>query len=161
MFMTILGSIRGNAAAISKKLLAFGFGVKNRVVDTVFSVLEKLVFKTPRTRKTKIKELKKVQKEVKEEIGKLQEQEDNNAPQKEQGTVLRRQQQGGKYYRIENTAGINDLFSLKKYLKPMVRELVMKNIETKLNINVKLTIINLSKEDDNGEPQTKPHHLKS
>ena len=128
-------------------------------METVFSALEKLGFKTPRTRKAKIKELKKVQKEVKEEIGRLQEQEDNNAPQKEQGPVLRRQQQGASDYRIENTAGIKDLYSLKECLKPMVRELVVKNIKTRLNINLKLTIINLSKEDDNGEPQIKSHRL--
>ena len=82
--MTIFGSIRGNAAAISKRIMSIGSGVKNKVVETVFSALEKIGFRTPRTRKAKIKELKKVQREVKEEIGKLQEKEDNNAPQKEQ-----------------------------------------------------------------------------
>ena len=51
------------------------------------------------------------------------------------------------------------MYSLKKYIKPMVRELVVKNIKTKLNIIVKLTIINLSKQNDDGEPDIKPHHL--
>ena len=88
LLFRILGSIRGNAAAVSKKLLTFGSGVKNKVLDTVFSALEKLGFKTPRTRKAKIKELKEIQKEVKVEIQPLQEQEQNNAPQEEQGPVL-------------------------------------------------------------------------
>ena len=116
MFMTILGSIWGNAAAISKRIMSIGSGVKSKVVETVFSVLEKLGFKTPRKRKAKIKELKKVQKKVKEEIGRLQEQEDNNAPQEEQEPVLRRQQQGATNYRIKNIAGIKDLYSLKNIL---------------------------------------------
>ena len=40
----------------------------------------------------------------------------------------------------------------------MVRELVVKNIKTKLNVIPKLTIINLSKMNDDGKPDTKPHH---
>ena len=45
------------------------------------------------------------------------------------------------------------------HLKPMVKELVVKYIKTKLNIIVKLTIINLSKINDDGKPDIKPHHL--
>ena len=41
----------------------------------------------------------------------------------------------------------------------MVKELVVKNIKTKLNVVVKITLINLSKLDDDGDPITKPHHL--
>ena len=115
LLFRILGSIRGNAAAVSKRILTLGFGVKNKVLDTVFPALEKLGFKTPRTRKAKIKELKKIQKEVKEEIEVLEEQEQNNAAQEEQGPVLLKEQNGASKYLIENKAGIKIMFKLRVY----------------------------------------------
>ena len=59
-------------------------------------------------------------------------------------------------FRINNTAMIKDISGLLKYIKPMVKELTLKNLNTKLNVNMSLKIIKYERDD---EPIIKPHHL--
>ena len=72
--------------------------------------------------------------------------------------ILLRDQNGARQYRIENTH-IKNIRALKDYIMSTVRDLVLENIPTKLNLVVKLILIHVTKTDDAGNPLTKPHHL--
>ena len=73
-----LSSIKGGISSVSKRIFTVGSNVKNRAMDALINALERFGFKTPRTRKAKRRELKKVQPVIEEEIEDLQEQEREN-----------------------------------------------------------------------------------
>ena len=151
-------SIVNGALTVSRTLLSFGYSARDRVVNATLDALERLGFRAPRTQKEKIRELKKVQAVIEDEIEDLQEQERENVPEGQPNAILLREQNGAKDYRIENTH-IKNIPALKEYIMPLVREKVVENIPTKLNLVVKITLIHLSKTDDAGNPLKKPHHL--
>lgn len=136
-------------------MVNLGSSIKTKIGKQINSLLEKPGFKPPKNRKEKIKVLKKVGKAVEKEIVELEEQEEHN----EKGPILQKQQQGASDYSIDNTAGIKDIARLLEYVRPMIRELVVKNLKTKLNVIIGMKIINYSNPGDDGEPQIKPHHL--
>ena len=159
LLMAIFGGIKDNAALISKRIISLGKSTKTRIGEQFNSLFVKLGFKNPKKREEKFEVLKKVEKEVKKEIQKLKEQEDNNEPDRGE-LVEMKNQIGLKKFRIKNKAGIKEISALSTglfgYIKPMVKELVLKNVKTKLNVYVSIKIFKYRKND---EKIIKRHHL--
>ena len=107
--MTFLGSIKDNVASvsngISKKIISLGNSAKTKIGKRITPLLEKLGFKMPRTKKEKIKVLKKVEEEVKEEIQRLEDKQLRG----ELSTVSNLKSNGAFDYTIKNENGFKNL----------------------------------------------------
>ena len=98
-----VSSIVNGVSTVSRTLLSLGYSARDRVVNATLDAMEWLGFREPRNRKEKIKELKKVQAVIQDEIEDLQEQERENVPENQPNAILLQEQNGEKKYRIENT----------------------------------------------------------
>ena len=126
----MLSSLLAYLSGAGRTILNFGSSAKSSLKNKLNSLLHSFGFREPATKEERREILEELREEIDEELEKPN--------PKFNETILKRETDHLKIYRINNTAKIMSLDGLILYIEPIVKKLVFRYYPLKLNIHLNI-----------------------